>query len=157
MKKIWPSGAGIWTPDFQQFSWKVRETRSNQTKLLKEIGLYFTFSFKKLFCAVRPCSPGSRELWTWLNNPSKKLKKDFAVFIRDQKKRKGMKEVYNEGKNTMNQVFFPGPGSLNHVPSRCFPAILIRFLEIKDISRCRYHLDERFRALSHLTLHGSLG
>ena len=68
-----------------------------------------------------------------------------------------MEEVYNEGKKTMNQVFFPGPGSLNHVPSRCFPAILIRFLEIKDISRCRYHLDERFRALSHLTLHGSLG
>jgi hypothetical protein len=60
--------------------------------------------------------------------------------------------VYNEGKKTMNQVFFPGPGSLNHVPSRCFPAFLIRFLEIKDISRCRYHLDERFRVLSHLTL-----
>ena len=114
---------------------------------------YFTFLLTEPFCAVQLCSPGSWELWTWLNNPSKKLKKDFAVFIRDQKKRKGMEEVYNEGKKTMNQVFFPGPGSLNHVPSRCFPAFLIRFLEIKDISRCRYHLDERFRVLSHfLTL-----
>ena len=50
----------------------------------------------------------------------------------------------------MNQVFFPGPGSLNHVPSRCFPAFLIRFLEIKDISRCRYHLDERPWSLGKL-------
>jgi hypothetical protein len=46
-KFFWPSGAGIWTPDFQQFShpWfefscEVRSLRSNQNKLLKEIGLY---------------------------------------------------------------------------------------------------------------------
>ena len=44
---FWPSGAGIRTPDFQQFScpWfefscEVRSPRSNQNKLLKDIGLY---------------------------------------------------------------------------------------------------------------------
>ena len=37
----------VWTPDFQlsfrpwfEFSWKVRVTRSNHNKLLKEVGLY---------------------------------------------------------------------------------------------------------------------
>ena len=46
-KKFWPSGAGIWTPDFQsfsrpwfEFSWEVRRMRSNQNKLLKKLGLY---------------------------------------------------------------------------------------------------------------------
>ena len=46
-KIFWPSGAGIWTPDFQsfsrpwfEFSWKVRRMRSNQNKLLKKLGLY---------------------------------------------------------------------------------------------------------------------
>ena len=53
-KFFWPSGAGIWTPDFQlfsrpwfEFSWEVRRMRSNQNKLLKKLGLYIRQPLKK--------------------------------------------------------------------------------------------------------------
>ena len=38
-RTVWPSWTGIWIPDFD-FSCEVRSKRSNQNKLLKEIGLY---------------------------------------------------------------------------------------------------------------------
>ena len=57
---FWPSGAGIRTPDFQkfsrpwfEFSWKMRVTRSNQNKLLKETGLYFCHLFCILYIDLR--------------------------------------------------------------------------------------------------------
>ena len=39
-KNVWPSRAGIWTPDFPSFAWEVRRMRSNLGKEVRISRLY---------------------------------------------------------------------------------------------------------------------